>query len=108
MKHKTLVLRIDQGDLHPVFSLRQITIKDDREYIENLIASEDDHYKANVDALAKWAEAYPSDKPECEDPLDSEEKVRAYFEEADVDKEWIAEQAVYTHRQRHQPTATFI
>lgn len=108
MKHKTLVLRVDQGDLHPVFSLRSITTKDDSEYMQDLIAAEDDRFQVNVNALAKWAATYPEDKPECENPLDSEEKIRAFFEDASDDHDWIADQAVYVHRQRHQPTATFI
>ena len=108
MKHKTLVQRVDQGDLHPVFSLRSITGKDDAEYIQNLIAAEDDHFPVNVEALAKWATPYPENKPECDNPLDSEEKVRAFFAEPEDDHEWIASQAVYAHRQRHQPTSTFI
>lgn len=108
MKHKTLVLRIDQGEHNVVFSLRSIGVKDDSDYIQDLIAAEDEQYKANVEALAKWAAPYPADKPECDNPLDTEEKVREFFEDADDDKDWIANHAVYVHRERHQPKATFI
>ena len=108
MKNQTIVFRVDQGDYHPVFSLRQITVKDDSEYLQSTLNTEDgDRYQPNVEALAKWATEYPKDKPECEDALDTEEKVRAFFAEADVDKDWIAEQAVWSLRQRHQPQVSF-
>lgn len=108
MKHKTLVQKVHQGEHRPVFSLRSISVKDDSDYIQDLIAAEDDQFKVNVEALAKWAVPYPDDKPECENPLDSEEKIREFFADADDDKEWIANHTVYTHRHRHQPTSTFI
>lgn len=108
MKHKTIVQRVEQGDLSPVFSLRSLTAADDAAYMEDLIAATDGMFEANVNALAKWAVPYPADKPECEDPLDSEEKVREFFADPDTDHEWIAAQAIYAHRQMHKPTSTFI
>ncbi len=117
MKNKPIVFRVDQGDYHAVFSLKQITVSDDSAFLRTMIDAADDDagsYERNVEALASWAAPFPGDlksngkavkRPD--DALDTPEAVKAYFAEADVDKDWIAEYAVRSLRLRHSPQVSF-
>lgn len=120
MKHTPIVFRVDQGPYQKVFSLKQITVKDDSDLIQRFIdiSAEDDRseaaYKVKVEFLAEYAEPFPEDlkvkgkkiaRPD--DALDSAAAVKEFFDDADVDKDWISETAVNTLRNRHAPSVSF-
>lgn len=120
MKHTPIVFRVDQGPHHPIFSLRQITVADDSAFLQRFIDISDSEdrseaaYQIKVDILAEWAVAFPDDLKKDgkklkrpDEALDSADAVRAFFAEADVDKDWISETAVNTLRMRHSPTVSF-
>jgi hypothetical protein len=121
MKSTPIVFRVDQGEHHPVFSLRQITVADDSNFLQRFIDIADSEdkseaaYKIKVDILAEWAAPFPDnikngDGKKIKRPaevLDTAEAVRAFFAEADVDKDWISETAVNSLRMRHSPTVSF-
>jgi hypothetical protein len=121
MKHTPIVFRVDQGNYHPVFSLRQITVADDSAFLQRFIdiADQEDKseaaYKIKADILAEWAEPFPADLKGADgkkikrpdEVLDSAEAVQKFFAEADVDKDWISETAVNSLRMRHSPTVSF-
>ena len=111
MNSKPIVFSVSQGDYSPVFSLRQITVADDSNFIQKFIDIADKEgeekadamYQIKVETLAEWATSCPKKK----DALDTPEKVREFFADADVDKDWISDAAINTHRARHQPTVSF-
>lgn len=121
MKQTPIVFRVDQGEHHAVFSLRQITVADDSAFLQRFIDISDSEdrsaaaYKIKADILAEWSTAFPDDlkgkdgkkikRPD--EALDSSEAVQKFFAEADVDKDWISEFAVNALRQRHSPTVSF-
>ena len=111
----TITFRIDQGDLHPVFSMRPLSVADDASFLNACIDIADERdekaYGINVEHLAKWTaewdakkDGQPMERPE--EALDSEGAVLAFFAERDTDKEWIAEWAVRAMRSR-QPSISF-
>lgn len=115
-----MVFRVDQGEHHPVFCLRQITVADDSALLQRFIdiADQDDKsgaaYKIKADILAEWATPWPDDLKKDgkklkrpDEALDSSEAITKFFAESDVDKDWISETAVNTVRQRHAPTVSF-
>jgi hypothetical protein len=113
MKSTPIIFRVDQGELHPVFCLRQITVSDDSSFLQkfvNVADEPDGIYQINVETLASWATPWPTDNKKVKRPdeaLDSEELVKAFFAEADVDKDWIAEYAIRALRNRHSPSVSF-
>jgi len=121
MKQTPIVFSVAQGKYNPVFSLRQITVEDDSKLLQRFIniSDQDDKseaaYQIKADILAEWATPFPEDlkgpdgkkikRPDnC---LDSAEFVRAFFAEADIDKDWIGESAVNSLRVRHSPRVSF-
>ena len=120
MKSTPIIFRVDQGEHHPVFCLRQITVADDSALLQRFIdiADAEDKaetaYRIKADVLAEWATPWPEDlkrdgkkvkRPD--EALDSAEAVQNFFADADVDKDWISETAVNTLRMRHQPSVSF-
>jgi hypothetical protein len=119
MKHTPIVFRVDQGNYNVVFSLKQITVADDSNFLQKFIDIADEDrseaaYKIKAEILADWAVAFPDNLKKDgkkvsrpDDALDSAEAVNKFFAEADVDKDWISEFAVNALRQRHSPTVSF-
>jgi hypothetical protein len=122
MKHTPIVFRVDQGSYHPVFCLRQITVADDSAFLQKFIDIADKEgeeranatYQIKADILAEWVTAWPDDLKKDgkkvkrpDEALDSAETVKAFFAEADVDKDWISETALNSLRMRHSPTVSF-
>lgn len=113
MDNKPIVFSVSQGEYSPVFSLRQITVADDSNFVQKFIDVADKEgdekaealYQIKVDSLAEWAA--PCTNKKAKDALDTPEKVRAFFAGSDVDKDWISEYAVNALRSRHQPTVSF-
>lgn len=117
MKSTPIIFRVDQGDLHPVFCLKQITVADDSSYLQRFanVADESDAiYQINAETLASWATPWPDDLKKDgkkvkrpDEALDSEELVKQFFADADVDRDWIAEYAIRALRNRHSPSVSF-
>lgn len=142
MKQTPIVFRVDQGEHHPVFSLKQITVADDSNFLQRFIDIADKAgdekaeavYQIKAEMLAEWAEPFPNNlthevpltdeelaarkegdtktkkKEKIKRPdeaLDNADAIKAFFAEADVDKDWISETAINTLRMRHSPTVSF-
>ena len=120
MKSTPIVFKVDQGPYHKVFSLKQINVKEDSDLIQRFIdiADEGDKseatYKVKAEFLAEYATPFPTDLKKDgkkvarpDDALDSPEAMKAFFDDADVDKDWLSETAVNTLRNRHAPSVSF-
>ena len=114
MKQTPIVFRVDQGDYHPVFCLKQITVSDDSNFLQRFIDIADKEgdekadamYRIKAEILAEWAAPFQG-KKKPKEVLDSPEAIKEFFADADVDKDWISEHAINALRSRHQPNVSF-